>query len=72
MKFIASCGHMGQHPVPVLELDPEHGIGQGLDDGSLHLDRVFLGHPILTTYAPGSTRVRISGPFSVMAMVSSK
>src|SRR5436309_12805287 len=35
-------GDVGQHLVPVLELDPEHGVGQWLDDSALEHDRVFL------------------------------
>src|SRR5438046_3065540 len=34
---------VGQHLVPVLELDTEHGIRQRLHDGALEHDRVFLG-----------------------------
>jgi hypothetical protein len=33
-----------EHHVPVLELHPEHRVGEGLDDLPLHLDRFFLGH----------------------------
>ena len=36
-------GDVGQHLVAVLELDPEHGVRQRLDDRSLENDRVFLG-----------------------------
>src|SRR4051795_4608043 len=32
-----------QHLVAVLELDPEHGVGQRFDDGPFHEDRVVLG-----------------------------
>ena len=35
---------MGEHLVPVIQLDPEHGVGQGLYDGPLDLDDVVLGH----------------------------
>src|SRR6476660_8278876 len=31
-----------QHLVAVLELDPEHGVGQRFDDGPFHEDRVVL------------------------------
>ena len=46
---------VGQHLVPVLELDPEHGIGQRLDDGALEDDRIFLGLGQRTS--PGRTWV---------------
>jgi hypothetical protein len=29
--------------VAVFELDPEHGVGEGLDNGPLEDDRVFFG-----------------------------
>ena len=35
---------MGEHPVAVLQLDREHGVGQRFDDRTLYLDRVALGH----------------------------
>src|SRR5919199_6487411 len=36
---------VGEHPVPVLQLDPEHRIGQWLDDTTLDLDGpVLLRH----------------------------
>src|SRR3954452_1288967 len=36
---------VGEHPVPVLQLDPEHRIGQRLHDATLDLDGpVFLCH----------------------------
>src|SRR5690606_16961206 len=34
---------VGQHLVAVLELDPEHGVRERLDDRSLENDRVFFG-----------------------------
>src|SRR6266550_225350 len=33
---------VGQYLVPVVELHPEHGVGQRLDDRSLNLDRILL------------------------------
>src|SRR3990170_865909 len=53
--------HVGQHLVPVVQLYPEHGVGQRLDHRSFDFDRVFFRH-----------RVSMSGPFSVMATVCSK
>src|SRR3954468_1737411 len=38
---------VGEHPVPVLQLDPEHRIGQRLDDATLDLDGpVLLRHAL--------------------------
>ena len=36
-------GDVREHLVAVLELDPEHGVGQRFDDRSLDQDRVVLG-----------------------------
>jgi hypothetical protein len=30
--------------MPVVELDLELGIGQRIDDGTVHLDGIVLGH----------------------------
>src|SRR4051812_6239242 len=55
---------VGEHPVPVLQLDPEHRVGQGLDDATLDLDGPVLlrhaRHGLLTrclapTPEPGGT-----------------
>src|SRR5919107_3450981 len=38
---------VGEHPVPVLQLHPEHRVGQGLDDATLDLDGpVLLRHAL--------------------------
>src|SRR4051812_36266331 len=38
---------VGEHPVSVLQLDPEHRVGQRLDDATLDLDGpVFLCHAL--------------------------
>src|SRR5262245_56988265 len=73
------AGDMGQHPVAILQLHPEHRIGQGLDHRALDLDRIvlrLLWLPIfhLATLAPhqAASRVSTSGPDSVTATVSSK
>src|SRR2546421_922235 len=34
---------VGEHFVPVLELDSEHGVGERLDNGPLEHDRVLFG-----------------------------
>jgi len=49
---------VGEHLVPVLELDAEHGVGQRLDHRPLYQDRVVLGlcqgrSPPTTSDAPG-------------------
>jgi hypothetical protein len=36
--------HVGQDPVAVVQLHPEHRVGQRLHHSALHLDCVFLGH----------------------------
>src|SRR5262245_9548163 len=36
-------GDVGEHLVPVLQLDTEHGIRQRLDDRAFHQNRVVLG-----------------------------
>ena len=36
-------GDVREHLVPVLELDPEHGVGQRFDDRPFDQDRVVLG-----------------------------
>src|SRR3954465_6316792 len=38
------AGDMCEHGVPVLEFDPEHGVGKGLDDRPLYLDHIIFGH----------------------------
>src|SRR5690606_26233074 len=42
------AGDVSGHDMAVLQLDPEHGIGQGLDDFALHLDRLFFCHSPLS------------------------
>src|ERR671934_135070 len=41
-------GDVGQHVVAVLELDPEHRVGESLADHALHLDDVLSGHVLQT------------------------
>jgi len=36
-------GDVGEDLVPVLELDPEHGVRERLDDRPLEDDGIFLG-----------------------------
>src|SRR3954469_12050197 len=47
---------VGEHPVSVLQLDPEHRVGQRLDDATLDLDGPVLlchaRHGLLTRCAP--------------------
>src|SRR6516165_3080566 len=64
-----------EHLVAVLELHPEHRVGQRLDHRSLDLDRVFFGHrPRLDAAGPDPPLrlVSTSGPLSVIATVCSK
>ena len=51
---------MGQHPMPIWQLDPEYGIGQKLYDRALYFNCVFARH------------VRISGSSLVIKTVCSK
>src|SRR5215475_9335215 len=55
-----SAGDMRQHATATLNLDPEHGVRQQLDDGALYLNCVFARH------------VRISGSSFVIRTVCSK
>src|SRR6201991_128160 len=46
---------VGEHLVSVGQLDPEHGVGEGLHDGALDLDHAFflrhvLHNPLLVVY----------------------
>src|SRR5262245_17477028 len=64
-----------EHLVAVLELYPEHRVGQRLDHRSLDFDRVFFGHrPRLGAAGPDwpLRLVSTSGPSSVTATVCSK
>src|SRR6186713_705148 len=38
------AGNVAEDLVPVVELDLEHGVREGLHDLALHLDLLFLGH----------------------------
>src|SRR5205085_857086 len=55
---------VGQDPVPVLELDEEHGVGPRLDDLGFQAEGFFLGH--------SQARVRTTGPSFVTATESSQ
>src|SRR4051794_13383755 len=46
---------VGEHPVSVLQLDPEHRVGQGLDDATLDLDG-----PVLLRHARHGLLIRCS------------
>jgi len=37
------AGDMRGDDVTVFQLHPKHGVGQGVDHGSLHLNMVFFG-----------------------------
>ena len=51
------AGDVGQNLMAVLQLDTEHGVGEGLDDLPLQDDRIFLR--FRQGYAP--TYVLVSG-----------
>jgi hypothetical protein len=38
------AGNMGQHPVPIVQFNPEHGVRQGLYDRSLNGNHLFFSH----------------------------
>src|SRR6478735_1192043 len=45
---------VGEHAVPVLQLHPKHGVGEGFDHPTLDLDGpVLLGHILRTLFAAG-------------------
>src|SRR6266849_7267190 len=49
------AARIGQQLMPVVELDFELRIGQRIDDGTVHLDGVVLGHAaILTRWRVGA------------------
>src|ERR671920_2578047 len=51
---------VGEHPVPVLELHPEHRIGQRLDDATFDLDGpVLLRHALYALLDSGGAGVRL-------------
>ena len=59
-------GDVREHLVPVLELDPEHGVGQRFDDRPLDQDRVVLGlgqdSPPTSCRTRGKARKNLLGP----------
>src|ERR1700709_723628 len=63
---------VGEHLVSVGQLDPEHGVGEGLHDGALHLDHAFLLRHVLhnplvrVIYpGPGPPRARLKAALRV-------
>ena len=44
------AGNMRGHDVPVLELDPEHGIRERLGDRPFHFNMFFLSHKTTVPY----------------------
>src|SRR5690242_20577614 len=69
-------GDVGEHHVLVLEFDPEHRVGQGLDHRAFDLDAFFFRHALVAP--PDATQTerglteRISGASRPTAMVCSK
>ena len=43
-------GDVGDDDVSVVEFDPEHGIGQGLENLAFHFDLFVLCHNSCTDY----------------------
>src|SRR3954451_2485591 len=58
-------GDMAEDLVPVVELHPEHRVGQGLRDLALHLDLVFLAQAtsLCATVPEGATAWSHSRPW---------
>lgn len=44
--FSHSTGNVGRDHMPIRQFNPEHSVGQGLDDDPLHLDMFFLRHAL--------------------------
>jgi hypothetical protein len=40
-------GNVRENTVPVVQFNPEHGVGQGLHHRSFHRNDIFFGHEIL-------------------------
>ena len=38
------AGNMGQHPVPIVQFHPEHGVRQSLYDRSFNGNYLFFSH----------------------------
>src|SRR5918998_4126678 len=49
---------VAEHLVPVVQLDPEHRVGQGLGDLALELDLLLLGHRA-ATLNPGEVGMEV-------------
>src|SRR6476660_3701717 len=64
-------GDVGEHLVPVLELDPEHGVGQRFDDRPLDQDRVVLGlgQDLPTYFVSGARKRRVKASRSRPTML---
>src|SRR5713226_1440278 len=63
----------------ILQLHLEHRVGQWLDDGRHHLNRLFFGHPLAPAIAarsaddePRRPRPRTTAPWGWIATVYSK
>src|SRR5690606_16545564 len=44
--------NMAEHLVAVVQLHPEHGVGQRLDDSALHLDHIVFAHGLSPPPSP--------------------
>lgn len=75
-------GNVRQNPVPIVQLDPKHGVGERLRDRPLNFDDVFLRHLELLCSSLEKTRPSASpcynadrilgGPLGWIATVCSK
>src|SRR5260221_3488910 len=71
-EFAHLAASIRQQLMPVVELDFELGIGQRIDDCSVHLDGVVLGHAeILTRAQVGACARRRTERKEFLAVVSS-
>src|SRR5216683_7052413 len=71
-EFAHFAARISQQLMPVVELDFELGIGQRINDGTVHLDGVVLGHAaILTRFRVGAF-ARCRTEKGSLAVVSSR
>ena len=63
------AGDVGKHLVPIIEFHPEHRIGQGLENGALHLYRIVTLGQVLFVL-PGALS-RKTAVYPIYALASS-
>jgi hypothetical protein len=62
------AGNMRQHPVPIVQFNPEHGIGQGLHDRSFNGNHLFFGHGssfLEDPFGSGKSYLAFTSPFFI-------